>query len=122
MTAQASPETAQGAEVIDFIDAVEVEAGTVHRWLRDGDALLIDVREANEFENERIPGALLMPLSFLDVGTFPRIRGQKVVLLCSAGKRSAAAAKQLWQAGHPRPFNLQGGLGAWKEAGFATEE
>ena len=38
-----------------------------------------------------------------------------------AGHRSAEAAERLLAAGHARAFQLDGGLFAWKEAGFATE-
>lgn len=103
-------------------EPVEIDAAVAAQWVRAGEALLVDVRESNEFEKERIPGALLMPLSFLDAEHFPRIPGMKTVLLCAAGKRSAAAGKQLIQAGHPAPWHLKGGLSAWKAAGLAVED
>jgi rhodanese-related sulfurtransferase len=101
---------------------VEVDVGTVWEWMAQNRAVLVDVREMNEFENERIPGALLMPLSFFDAENFPRIPGKKVVLMCAIGKRSHVAGMQLLKAGHPAPINMSGGLNAWKAAGYATEE
>ena len=99
----------------------EVDVETVAQWLTTGEALLVDVRETSEFEQEHIPGAMLIPLSMLDPDTFPRIRIKKLVLHCAIGKRSAAAAKQLIQAGHTPPINMAGGLKAWREAGLETE-
>lgn len=99
----------------------EVGVETVAKWLSSGEALLVDVRETSEFEQEHIPGAMLVPLSMLDADTFPRITIKKLVLHCAIGKRSAAAAKQLIKAGHVPPINMAGGIKAWREAGLETE-
>jgi len=103
------------------IELEEADVETVARWLANGEALLVDVRETSEFEQEHIPGAMLVPLSMLDADTFPRITIKKLVLHCAIGKRSAAAAKQLIKAGHVPPINMAGGLKAWTEAGLETE-
>jgi len=103
------------------IELEEADVTTVAQWLANGEALLVDVRETSEFEQEHIPGAMLVPLSMLDADTFPRITIKKLVLHCAIGKRSAAAAKQLIKAGHVPPINMAGGLKAWREAGLETE-
>ncbi len=103
------------------LQVVEVDATTVNQWLDDGEAVLVDVRETSEYEQEHIPGSLLVPLSVFDPERFPHIPGKKLVIHCAVGKRSAAAGKQLLQAGHPQVHNLYGGILGWKEAGFATE-
>ena len=103
------------------LQVVEVEAQTVNQWLEDGEAVLLDVRETSEYEQEHIPGSLLVPLSVFDPERFPHIPGKRLVIHCAVGKRSAAAGKQLLQAGHPQVHNLYGGILAWKEAGLATE-
>lgn len=103
------------------IEPQEADVETVAGWLADGQALLVDVRETSEFEQEHIPGAMLVPLSMLDADTFPRITIKKLVLHCAIGKRSAAAARQLIKAGHVPPINMKGGLKAWREAGLETE-
>ncbi len=100
---------------------IEADAAAVRGWQEAGEIVLIDVRETAEFELEHIPGALLLPLSFLDPDLFPRIAGLKLVMVCAIGKRSAAAAKQLMQAGFADVVNLSGGLDAWKQAGYETE-
>ena len=100
---------------------VEAEPETVAKWMASGEALLIDVRETSEYEQEHIPGSMLVPLSALDPDSFPRITIKKLVLHCAIGKRSAAAAKQLIKAGHTPPINMKGGLKAWREAGLETE-
>ncbi len=100
------------------------EAGvlTVYRWLENNEAILVDVRETSEYEQEHIPGSLLSPLSTLDPKRFPRIEAKKLVLHCAIGKRSAAAQIQLWKTGYQPPaINMTGGLRAWKDAGLPTE-
>jgi len=101
--------------------AVEVDAETVNGWLDNHEAVLVDVRETTEYEQEHIPGSVLVPLSVFDPDLFPRIANKKIVFHCAVGKRSAAAAKQLLKVGHSMPYNMMGGINAWKEAGLVTE-
>lgn len=100
---------------------VEADAATVQQWLDDGEALLVDVREPNEYAMERIPGSLLLPKSLLDPATFPRVPGMKVVLVCYLGRRSITVGEQLLAAGYPEAISLKGGILAWSAAGFKTE-
>lgn len=99
----------------------EIDAPTLARWLDSGEAVLVDVREASEYDYENVPGSVLLPLSFLDVARFPAITDRKVVFLCAVGKRAAAAQKQLASTGLEGIYNLTGGIDAWKKAGFETQ-
>ena len=83
-----------------------------------GNVLLVDVREPHEYEAERIPGALLFPLSTFDAGRLPPDGERRVVFQCGSGKRSAQAAGQRLVAGAARTAHLAGGIGAWKAAGL----
>jgi rhodanese-related sulfurtransferase len=85
--------------------------------LASGEILLVDVREANEYAFERIPGALLYPLSTFDPKAIPA-EGRKLVVQCAAGGRSMRAAQALLAAGHTDVANLDGGINAWKAAGL----
>lgn len=98
----------------------EADVHTVRNWLEAGEALLVDVREAEEFEEERIPGVVMAPMSVFDPERFPRLKGMKLVLMCASGRRSRAAAAQLMQEGHVNLFNMTGGLYAWKDASYPT--
>ncbi len=102
--------------------AIGVDAATMHRWLENGEALLLDIRETDEFEMERIPGAVLLPGSVLDAKSFPVISGLKIVLFCLTGRRSLAIAEQLLRAGFAGVYSLVGGIMAWKGAGFEIVE
>ena len=98
----------------------ELEAPQVHALLRSRQAVLIDVREPAEFEAERIPGALLFPLSGFDPGLLPLDGSKRVILQCGTGRRSAQAAQRLLENGTSEAAHLAGGLKAWKEAGLPT--
>ena len=90
----------------------------VRTGLANGEVLLIDVREANEYAFERIPGALLYPLSTFDPRAIPAASGKKLVIQCAAGGRSMRAAQALAAAGHAEVYNLEGGINAWKSHGL----
>jgi adenylyltransferase/sulfurtransferase len=81
----------------------------------DGDAppLLVDVREAHEWEAGRIPGARLAPLSRLDVEIPGLEPGREVVLYCRSGVRSQDAGLRLVAAGFDRVWSLAGGILRW---------
>lgn len=113
---------AQALHIADTVELVEHDPRAVLTQVKAGEAILVDVREVSEYENERIPGAFLMPLSFFDAEHFPYVSGQRVILMCAVGKRSAAAAKQLMNAGFGTTHHMTGGLTAWKQHGLSTDE
>lgn len=113
---------AQALPIEEAATLTEHSPRDVHAQIQAGEAILVDVREVSEYENERIPGAFLMPLSFFDADHFPYIAGQRVILMCAVGKRSAAAAKQLMNGGFGDTHHMTGGLNAWKEQGLLTDE
>ena len=98
----------------------EVSAASVLQWLKYGEAVLVDVRETDEYAREHVSGSILSPLSMFEPDLFPKFTGKRVVMLCAIGKRSAAAAKQLVKVGYGDVVNLTGGLEAWKQAGCPT--
>jgi len=96
---------------------VEVDPMDVQARMARGEIVLVDVREPNETAVERIPGAVLMPLSRFDPAALPK---GEVVLTCLGGKRSALALQQCRAAGVPVTTHMRGGLTAWKAAGLPT--
>lgn len=100
---------------------MSVSAATVHDWIENNQALLVDVRETSEFDKEHIPGALLLPLSVFDPELFPTIKDKKVVLHCAVGKRSESAGKMLINEGFTDIIHMTGGIEEWKKEGFETE-
>lgn len=91
----------------------------VKALLDAGKITLVDVREPNEYANERIHGALLCPLSTFDVNDLPESSASRpLVFHCGAGVRSAKAVAACEAAGLPHNHHMQGGMGAWKAAGL----
>jgi rhodanese-related sulfurtransferase len=97
----------------------EFDPEEVKELLDAGRILLIDVREPAEYAAERIPGALLYPLSTFDVTQLPPDEPRQVVFSCAAGGRSLTAARQRLAQGHPAA-HMAGGISEWKAAGLPT--
>lgn len=100
----------------------EVSAKQVQEWLGSGRAVLIDVREPDEFQREHIKGAVLMPLSRFDAAKAAGLAsaGQRVVMQCKSGKRSADACRMAGGAGYQVSM-LSGGIEGWKREGLPVE-
>jgi rhodanese-related sulfurtransferase len=94
-----------------------VDPHTLKDWLDRDRAILVDIREADEYAREHVPGARLQPLSSLEPGALPRPSGKTLVLMCNSGNRTRqAAAGPLAEV--PDLVELGGGLQAWKRAGL----
>lgn len=97
----------------------EYEPEEVQALLEQGRILLVDVREPMEYAVERIPGALLYPLSTFDVAHLPADGERVVVFHCAAGGRSLTAARMRKAAGHPAA-HMAGGISEWKAQALPT--
>lgn len=86
------------------------------------DAMLIDVREQDEWDTERIPGALFRPMSQINSWYQDLPRDRPVIVQCRTGSRSASVVLALVnQAGFDNVFNLSGGIVGWKFQNQAVE-
>lgn len=99
----------------------EITPRQLDSMLKQGRALVIDVREANEFAAGHIPGAINLPLSDFRASQLPGSGGKLVVLNCAAGRRSAMALDKCAAASAEVDTHLAGGYGAWTAAGLAVE-
>ncbi len=100
-----------------------IDAATLNTWLANGEAVLIDVREPDEFKIGHIPSALSLPLSNLtDALAYLNLPpNTKIVFQCLSGKRGGNACmivRELPLAENRAVYNLDGGIGAWKSAGL----
>lgn len=86
--------------------------------LEKGEIILVDVREAGEYHEARIPGALLMPLSTFDPTALPTGHGRKVVLHCKSGGRSGRAIEACQAADVDVDAHIGGGITEWIEEGL----
>jgi rhodanese-related sulfurtransferase len=100
--------------MFDRVDPLEAKTR-----LENG-AVLIDVREQNEFDEARVPGATLIPLSEFVNRYTEMPKDQEIVLMCAGGVRSAQAAQFAAQHGF-KLTNLEGGINAWQAEGLPVE-
>jgi len=98
----------------------DIDARDVARRLADHSIVLIDVREPQEYAAERIPGALLFPLSSFDPAALPEHEKRSIVFHCGSGIRSAKAVSACTAAGIACDQHMRGGIQAWKAAGLPT--
>ena len=94
------------------------------RKLVENGAVLIDVREDNEFEAGHAAGAKHLGRGIIErdiVQTFPK-KDTEIVLYCGGGYRSALAADMLQKMGYTNVWSMDGGWKAWKDSGAPIEE
>jgi len=83
----------------------------------------IDVREDHEFAQDHAAGARHIGRGVLerDIETLIPDKDDEIVLYCGGGFRSALAAESLGKMGYRRLLSMDGGIRAWREAGYPME-
>jgi hydroxyacylglutathione hydrolase len=90
--------------------------------VKQGKAVILDPRPGHEWEEVRVPGAMHVFVGELQSRLSEVPSFTKVACMCSAGFRGSMAAVMLRNLGYENAFNVLGGIGAWKAAGYETEE
>ena len=86
------------------------------------DAVIVDVRDKDEFDELHIPDAVHMSRGLLEYEIeekFPD-RNMTIICHCGGGGRSALAAESLQKMGYKNIRSMAGGFRAWKTAGLPT--
>jgi len=115
-----------GAEYIKQVKAAidEIDPSAVSEVLGTDGVVVVDVREADEWDAGHIPGAHFVTRGHLESrieGAAPD-RSARVILYCASGNRSALAAKTLRdELGYERVESMTGGYTLWKDRGYAVE-
>ena len=106
---------AADAAVGSTISVTELEHMLKEREEGSRDFVLVDVREPNEYEINRIPGSILIPKGeFLNGNALGQLPSDKqVVLHCKSGVRSAEALAVVKGAGYSDAVHVGGGVVAW---------
>lgn len=99
----------------------EATVEDTHRAVSDGGAVLLDVREPWEHEQQRIPGAVLIPMRDVPKRLDEIPDDRDVYVHCKMGGRSARVVDFLRSRGRTRVSNVAGGLDAWVAAGLPVE-
>ncbi len=99
-----------------------VSPAEIKDWRDANSAVIVDVREENEWADAHIPGAVLMPLSTFDPSAVPDPGDKHLVFHCRSGRRCGMAAEKALAAGYTGIIKrMEGGFLAWDGAGFDTE-
>ena len=107
-------ETAQTA----LPSAINVEEA--YKLVEEG-AFLLDVRTQEEWDDFHAPQATLIPLDELESRVNEVPSDQDIVVICNSGNRSQVGRDILLDAGLPNATSVDGGMQAWRTAGYPTE-
>ncbi len=107
----------------DLLNATKAEireVGTAEAEdLVERGATLLDVREADEFEQGAVPGSVFLPRGHLESQIEGRIpdKSTTVVIMCAGGVRSVFAARTMQELGYSDVVSMAGGFNRWKDEG-----
>lgn len=99
----------------------------VKQEIENGNVSLIDIRESEELlQNGKIEGSVHAPRGMIEFYADDSLpyhkpefdKSKRIILQCASGGRSALAVQTLKKMGYPNVAHLDGGIKAWKEAGF----
>ena len=105
----------------DTAEVPSVEPRTAPDWLTQHQAVVVDVREPEEYAAGHVPGAVSVPQADLATNLDQVPKDKDVLVVCQGGTRSLRAARFLHQMGYRKVTNLLGGTSGWCEAGNPVE-
>ncbi|MFC7680478.1 rhodanese-like domain-containing protein [Paenibacillus sp. GCM10028914] len=92
----------------------EITPVEVERLLNEGSSLnIIDVRETDEVEAGKIPGAVNIPLGLVEFRKQDLDKSKEYIMVCRSGGRSSRATEYLEHQGY-NVINMTGGMLAWE--------
>ena len=104
-------------------ESVYIDAAAASYLVDSGDAILIDVRDRDEYRGGHAAGAVSMPLSDFDaMAAQAAAGGRRLVFVCRSGRRSDDAANRYVREIGFGAVSLVGGMQALADAGFPTEK
>ena len=108
---------AEAAARVPFMSLTELRS---HIEGATGELLVLDVREREAFERGHIPGARLLPRGQLELRVNEELPDptRRILAYCELGQISTLAAATLRNLGFQRAVALDGGMQAWRQAGF----
>ncbi len=111
---------AEAAAVVPFMSLAELKA-RVER--AEDDLIVLDVRERDAYESGHIPSARLLPRGQLELRVNKDLPDptRRILACCEFGHISTLAAATLRQMGFGRAVALDGGMKAWREAGYPVK-
>jgi rhodanese-related sulfurtransferase len=107
-----------------FARGKEVGVTEAIQLINRRDAIIVDVREPDEFKSGRIPNARNVPLAKVVDGAkgLEKLKAKPILVVCQTGSRSGQAAGSLQKQGFADVVTLSGGMEAWQKAGMPLEK
>ena len=102
----------------------EADCAAALQLINHKEAVVLDVREADEFSNGHLLNAKHIPVGKLRerIGELERYRDKPMVVVCRSGQRSATACMLLGREKFTQVYNLAGGVLAWQKANLPLEK
>jgi len=100
----------------------EISPGDTQQQIERGDAVLIDVREDDDWRQDHAKGAKHLNRGVIELEIEEQVPDPKtpIICYCGGGSRSALVAESLQKMGYENVGSLAGGFRAWKEAGLPS--
>jgi phage shock protein E len=108
---------AEAKKKITEISPIEAAAKS-----KSGEAVILDVREKDEWDEGHIPDAIHMSRGTIELDIEEKVPDSDAMIIChcGGGGRSALAAESLQKMGYKNVRSMAGGLKAWRAAGLST--
>jgi rhodanese-related sulfurtransferase len=102
----------------------EVDSIAALQLINHKNAMVLDVREEDEYKAGHVLNSTLIPLGKLKqrIGELEKYRDRPIVVVCRSGNRSATACATLGKQGFTQAYNLAGGVNAWQKAKLPLEK
>lgn len=100
----------------------EIEPNDAAKKAETGEAIIIDVRDREEWDEGHIPNAVHLSRGTIELDIEEKVPDPNAVIIChcGGGGRSALAAESLRKMGYKNVRSMAGGLKAWKASGLPT--
>ena len=100
----------------------EISPGDAAAKSKSGNAVIIDVRDKDEWDEGHIPGAIHMSRGTIELEIEEKVPDPNAMIIChcGGGGRSALAAENLQKMGYKNVRSMAGGFKAWKAIGLPT--
>ena len=101
---------------------IEISPTDAATKLKSGEALIIDVREKDEWDEKHIPDAIHISRGTIELDVEEKVPDKNAMIIChcGGGGRSALATESLQKMGYKNVRSMAGGLKAWKATGLPT--
>ncbi len=101
-----------------------VSPGEATQLINREDAVVLDIREDNEYHGGHIVNSIHIPMGYLKdrQGELEKFKTKPIIAVCRSGNRSGAACSQLKKAGFDNIYNLKGGMMAWQHASLPIDK